>query len=94
MLDYNSSRFATIQNKVTKNMRLYILKEIIMAKITKDTTIGEALKLNPNAEAILQGFGMHCVHCPMSQMETLAEAGQVHGIDVKLMVEKLNEEVK
>jgi len=65
-----------------------------MAKITKDTTIGEALKLNPNAEAILQGFGMHCVHCPMSQMETLAEAGQVHGIDVKLMVEKLNEEVK
>ena len=94
MLDYNSSRFATIQNKVTKNMRLYILKEIIMAKITKDTTIGEALKLNPNAETILQGFGMHCVHCPMSQMETLAEAGQVHGIDVKHMVEKLNEEAK
>ena len=94
MLNYNSSTFATIQNKVTKNMRLYILKEIIMAKITKDTTIGEALKLNPNAETILQGFGMHCVHCPMSQMETLAEAGQVHGIDVKLMVEKLNEEVK
>lgn len=30
----------------------------------------------------------------MSQMETLAEAGQVHGIDVKLMVEKLSEEVK
>ena len=94
MLNYNSSRFATIQNKVTKNMRLYILKEIIMAKITKDTTIGEALKLNPNAETILQGFGMHCVHCPMSQLETLAEAGQVHGIDVKLMVEKLNEEAK
>ena len=94
MLNYNSSRFATIQNKVTKNMRLYILKEIIMAKITKDTTIGEALKLKPNAETILQGFGMHCVHCPMSQMETLAEAGQVHGIDVKLMVEKLNEEAK
>ena len=62
-----------------------------MAKITKSTTIGEALKLNPNAEVILQGFGMHCVHCPMSQMETLEEAGAVHGIDVDLMVQKLNE---
>ena len=65
-----------------------------MAKITKTTTIGEALKLNSNAEAILQGFGMHCVHCPMSQMETLEEASAVHGVDVNLMVNKLNENLK
>ena len=65
-----------------------------MAKITKATTIGEALNLNPNAETILQGFGLHCVHCPMSQMESLEEASAVHGIDVKLLVEKLNEDVK
>jgi len=65
-----------------------------MAKISKNTTIGEALKLNPNAEEILMGFGMHCVHCPMSQMETLEEAGSVHGIDVDLMVSKLNENLK
>ena len=44
--------------------------------------------------AILTGFGMHCVHCPMSQMETLEEAGAVHGIDVELMVSKLNEGLK
>jgi hypothetical protein len=30
----------------------------------------------------------------MSQMETLEEAGAVHGIDVELMVQKLNEENK
>lgn len=65
-----------------------------MAKITKNTTIGEALEINPNAETILQGFGMHCVHCPMSQMETLEQAGVVHGIDVDLMLKKLNEENK
>ena len=65
-----------------------------MKKITKNTTIGEVLKINPNAEVILQGFGMHCFHCPMSQMETLAEAGEVHGIDVDLMVKKLNETVE
>jgi len=65
-----------------------------MSKITKNTTIGQALELNPNAEEILQGFGMHCVHCPMSQMETLEEAGAVHDIDVDLMVKKLNEGLK
>ncbi len=65
-----------------------------MGKITKNTTIGEALELNPNAEVILQGFGMHCVHCPMSQMETLEEASGVHGFDVELLLEKLNEKTK
>lgn len=65
-----------------------------MAKITKTTTIGEVLDINPNAEVILQGFGMHCFHCPMSQMETLEEAASVHGVDIDLMVKKLNEDVK
>ena len=65
-----------------------------MAKITKTTTIGEALNLNKNAESILQGFGMRCFHCPMSQMETLEEAAAVHGVDVELMVSKLNENLK
>ncbi len=65
-----------------------------MKKITKSTTIGEALKINKNTESILQGFGMHCVHCPMSQMETLEEASSVHGIDLDLMIQKLNEESK
>ena len=65
-----------------------------MAKITKETTIGQVLEINPNAEEILTGFGMHCVHCPMSQMETLEEAGAVHGIDLDLMLKKLNENIK
>ena len=43
---------------------------------------------------MLQGFGMHCVHCPMSQMETLEEAGTVHDIDIDLMVKKLTEDMK
>lgn len=64
-----------------------------MAKITKDTTIGEVLELCPNAETILQGFGMHCFHCPISQMESLAEAGEVHGADVDLIVKKLTEDM-
>ena len=61
-------------------------------KITKNMTIGEVLSINENAPAILMGFGMHCFACPMSQMETLEEASAVHGIELELMLEKLNEE--
>lgn len=60
-------------------------------KITKDMTLGQLLDLNEGYGDILMGFGMHCFGCPMSRMETLEEAGQVHGIDIDYMLEKLNE---
>ena len=64
-----------------------------MKQINKDTTIGEVIKNYSNAKEILTGFGMHCFSCPMSQMETIGEAGQVHGIDIDFMVNKLNEDL-
>ena len=59
--------------------------------VSKTTQIGEVLSLNPNVKEILLGFGLHCFGWPMSQMETLEEAAAVHGVDVDLMVEKINE---
>lgn len=60
-------------------------------EVTKQTQIGEVLNINPNVKEILMGFGLHCFGCPMSQMETLEEASAVHGVDVDLMMEKINE---
>jgi len=61
-----------------------------MAKISKQTTLGEILKTYSNAQDVLKGFGMHCFSCPMSQMETVEEAGLVHGLNVDEMIEKMN----
>ena len=58
---------------------------------TKDSTIGDVVEYNEDLADILMGFGMHCLGCPMSQMETLEEAAQAHDIDLELMLEKLNE---
>ena len=58
---------------------------------TKTMQIGELLRINPNVKDVLMGFGLHCFGCPMSQMETLEQAAGVHGVDVDLMVEKINE---
>lgn len=61
-------------------------------KFNKDTKIGEILEVAPEKADILLSIGMHCLGCPASQAETLAEACEVHGIDVEEVVEKLNKE--
>ena len=61
--------------------------------VTKDTKIGQVLKIDESLAEVLMGFGMHCFYCPMSQQETLEEACEVHEIDVDLLVKKLNEKI-
>ncbi len=56
----------------------------------KNTRIGEILEQAPEKADILLEIGMHCLGCPASQMETLEEACEVHGIDVNEVLEKLN----
>ncbi len=59
-------------------------------EFNKDTKIGEILEKAPEKAEILLEIGMHCLGCPASQMETLEEACEVHGIDVEELVAKLN----
>ncbi|MBQ8822557.1 MAG: DUF1858 domain-containing protein [Lachnospiraceae bacterium] len=61
-----------------------------MANFTKDMTIGELLRTNPDVAPILLDAGMHCLGCPASQGESIAEAAMVHGIDADALLEKLN----
>ena len=63
---------------------------IFKMNIEKTTTIGEILEKAPEKADLLLETGMHCLGCPASQMETLEEACEVHGIDVNELVEKLN----
>ncbi|WP_027436903.1 DUF1858 domain-containing protein [Lachnospira multipara] len=60
-----------------------------MRRITKDTTIGDALKIEPSIIPILMGAGMHCIGCPSSIGETIEEAAEVHGIDCDDLMEEI-----
>lgn len=62
-----------------------------MAQISKDMTIGELLKVDANIAAILMRAGMHCIGCPSAQGETLAEAAIVHGMDVDMLEQQIND---
>ncbi len=64
----------------------------MMAKVTKDTMIGELLDIDAEAAApVLLEIGMHCLGCPASQMETIEEAAMVQGVDADELVRQLNE---
>ena len=61
-----------------------------MAKVTKDTMIGELLQINADIAPLLLGIGIQCLGCPSAQMETIAEDAMVHGIDPDDLVEDIN----
>ena len=62
-----------------------------MAGITKEITIGEILRTNPDVASILMEAGMHCLGCPSAQGESLEEAAMVHGMDADLLVQQIND---
>ncbi len=54
-----------------------------MSEVLIDSSmlVGEIITKHPLAAQFLMECGMGCIHCPASQMESLAEACAVHGID-------------
>lgn len=65
-----------------------------MAMITKDTIIGDILDIAPETAPAFLSIGMHCLGCPASRNETVAEACMVHGVDAEDLLTHLNELAK
>lgn len=62
-----------------------------MATVNKDMSIGQVLDLDRTTAHIFMNYGMHCLGCPHATAESLEDACAVHGSDVDVLVEKLNE---
>ena len=58
-------------------------------RITKNTTIGELLQMDPEIGNVLTSIGMHCLGCPSAQRETLEQAADVQGLDADDLVEDI-----
>ena len=61
-----------------------------MAKIEKETIIGDVLDIAPEAAPLFMAIGMHCLGCPSSRGETVEEACAVHGVDADEFLKHLN----
>ena len=49
-----------------------------MPRITRQTLVGEALRLNPAAEKIFTRHGMACSQCMEAADETIEDAARMH----------------
>ncbi len=63
---------------------------IKMAKVTKDTIIGDILDIAPEAAPLFLEIGMHCLGCPSARGESIEMACEVHGVDADELIEKIN----
>ncbi|MBR5745888.1 MAG: DUF1858 domain-containing protein [Clostridia bacterium] len=61
--------------------------------ITEKMLVGEVLDQHPQLAKYFFEIGMHCLGCPMSRGESIAQACEVHGVDAEELLEKLNAEI-
>lgn len=63
-------------------------------EITKDMSIAEVIEKYPQTRDVFFDLGLGCVGCVASSFETLEEGLLAHGLDVKVVVEKLNKKIR
>ena len=61
-----------------------------MQKITPDMIIADVLRLDKGTVPIFLNNGLHCLGCPSATGESIAEACEVHGLDVDKLIGELN----
>lgn len=61
-----------------------------MKQINKDMIIADIIAVDRGVVPFLLEAGLHCIGCPASQGETLAEASLVHGMETDSLVERIN----
>ncbi len=62
--------------------------------ITKKNTFKEVIEKHPETIKVFMDSGMHCIGCPMAQMETIEQGCEVHGIDAGELVKKLKKVIR
>tara|TARA_B100000959_G_scaffold185050_1_gene193564 strand:+ start:136162 stop:136380 length:219 start_codon:yes stop_codon:yes gene_type:complete len=65
-----------------------------MTKITKDMTLHQAIKANPNSANILDSHGMGCKSCSGGKLESVKWGAEMHGVDPDELVKELNSKSK
>lgn len=60
-------------------------------KITKDSIIGDVIKISPDAKAVIQKyFGNGCFTCPGINVESISFGSMMHNLDPNKIVDELN----
>ncbi len=58
--------------------------------VTKESLVGQVLDYDVNTAEFFFEIGMHCLGCPASRGESIADACMVHGTNADELVKKIN----
>ncbi len=61
--------------------------------ITDTMTLGDVLKKWPETAEVFFQFGLHCIGCHISEIESVRDGARAHGVDVEKLVKALNEKI-
>ena len=64
-----------------------------MTYINEKTLVGEIVSTYPESIEVLMSKGMHCLGCPASQAESIADACMVHGLDPDEVINAVNDRI-
>ncbi|MCQ4937106.1 MULTISPECIES: hydroxylamine reductase [Anaerotignum] len=78
---------------VEDDLKLFFGDEIESPAVTGDMIMGDILRKYPETAPALMECGMHCLGCPSSQMESLADACMVHGLNVEDVLKSVNDKI-
>ena len=59
--------------------------------VTKESLIGDVLNADVETARFFFEIGMHCLGCPASRGESIADACAVHGTDADELIAKIND---
>ena len=61
--------------------------------LDKNSIIGDVLDAYPQTAPVFMAIGMHCLGCPASRGESIADACMVHGVNVDELIAELKKVV-
>ncbi len=66
-------------------------RRFLHMKVTKESVIGDILDYEPETAQFFFAIGMHCLGCPASRGESVADACAVHGTDADALIAQIND---
>ncbi|KAF5072946.1 Hydroxylamine reductase [anaerobic digester metagenome] len=78
---------------VEDDLKLFFGDDAVSPAVTGDMIMGDILRKYPETAPALMECGMHCLGCPSSQMESLADACMVHGLNVEDVLKSVNDKI-
>jgi len=65
--------------------------------LTRDTILMHVVEESPRTAELLSEYGLHCIGCYFSEMDTLETGAKIHGMtdgEIEDMITEINEQVE